>query len=185
MQTLEISATVFGLLQGILVLLNKRSNWIFYIAQIFCLIGFSYCNKLYGDVISNSFYLCLGIYGWILWKDENKTIITQCSKKERLLYVLIAILSTKSLFLFLKNTEDPLPLMDSFTTSSSFVATYYMVRKKLDSWVIWFVNDICYVLQYSHLQKQAYYLMSLNIIWSIMAIISFFNWHKIMKGYTK
>ena len=185
MQTLEIWATVLGLLQGIFVLLNKRSNWLFYIAQISCLIGFSYRNKLYGDVLSNSIYFFLGIYGWILWKDENKTIITQCSNKERLLYVLITILSTVSLFLFLTNTEDPLPLMDAFTTSSSFVATYYMVKRKLDSWVIWFINDICYVVQYSQLQHQAYYLMSLNIIWTIMAIISFFNWRKIMKGYSK
>lgn len=71
MISLEIGATIFGLLQGILVLLNKRSNWIFYIAQIICLLSFSYLNKLYGDVLSNSIYFVFGIIGWFLWKNED------------------------------------------------------------------------------------------------------------------
>ena len=185
MITLEIGATIFGLLQGLLVLLNKRCNWIFYLAQIVCLLVFSYSNKLYGDVLSNSIYLFLGIVGWILWKNEDKHIITQCSKYERIIYSLIIGLGTITLFLLLKETEDPLPFLDSFTTTSSFVATYYMVRKKLDTWIIWFVNDICYVCQYSLLENQAYYLMALNIVWTVMAIVSFCNWLRIMKGYSK
>ena len=183
MLTLEISATIFGLLQGVLVLLNKRSNWIFYVAQIICLLGFSYVNKLYGDVLSNSIYLVLGIIGWILWKNEYKALITNCSHRERGVYVSIIAVGSILLFRLLSKTQDPLPLIDSFTTVSSFVATYYMVRKKLDTWVIWFVNDICYVVQYSMLENQAVYLMLLNTIWTLMAVVSFFNWLKIMKGY--
>jgi nicotinamide riboside transporter PnuC len=57
-----------------------------------------------------------------------------------------------------------------------------MVRKKLDTWVIWFVNDILYVIQYSQLEREAYYLIFLNLVWTIMAIASFINWSKIMKG---
>lgn len=185
MLTLEINATIFGLLQGVLVLLNKRSNWIFYVAQIICLLGFSYTNKLYGDVLSNSIYLVLGIIGWILWKNEDKALISICSNKERVIYASIIALGSIVLFTLLSQTQDPLPLIDSFTTVSSFVATYYMVRKKLDTWVIWFVNDICYVVQYSMLENQAFYLMGLNIVWTVMAVISFFNWLKIMKGYAK
>lgn len=183
MLTLEISATIFGLLQGVLVLLNKRSNWIFYVAQIICLLGFSYANKLYGDVLSNSIYLVLGIIGWILWKNEDKALISICSNKERVIYASIIAWGSIVLFTLLSQTQDPLPLIDSFTTVSSFVATYYMVRKKLDTWIIWFVNDICYVVQYSLLENQAVYLMSLNIVWTAMAVASFLNWLKIMKGY--
>ena len=185
MLILEIGATIFGLLQGILVLLNKRSNWIFYVAQIICLLGFSYANKLYGDVLSNSIYFVFGIIGWIVWQNADDTQIRICSNKERVIYTSIIILGSMLLFILLSKTQDPLPFIDSFTTTSSFVATYYMVRKKLDTWIIWFVNDICYVFQYSMLENQAIYLMSLNMIWTIMAVASFFNWLKIMKGYTK
>lgn len=185
MLSFEIGATIFGLLQGIFVLLNKRSNWIFYIAQIICLLSFSYMNKLYGDVLSNSIYFVFGIIGWFLWKNEDVALISVCSGKERLVYSSIIVLGTIIMFILLSKTQDPLPLIDSFTSVSSFVATYYMVRKKLDTWLIWFVNDICYVVQYGLLENQAVYLMSLNIVWTAMAVASFLNWLKIMKGYKK
>ena len=63
---LEIAATIFGLLQGILVMLNKRSNWIAYIIQMIFLVSFSIATNLYGDIINNSIYLILGVIGFIL-----------------------------------------------------------------------------------------------------------------------
>lgn len=46
--TFEILATVFGLIQGILVMLNKRSNWIFYSLQMLFLVAFSIDFRLWG-----------------------------------------------------------------------------------------------------------------------------------------
>ena len=185
MMILEIGATILGLSQGVLVLLNKRINWIFYIAQIICLLTFSYLNKLYGDVLGNGVYLIFGVLGWFLWRNESKFLITKCTNNERLMYFSVIVLGTITLFILLGHTQDPLPFIDSFTTTTSFVATYYMVRKKLDTWIIWFINDICYVFQYSLLERQAYYLIALNIVWTLMAVISFFNWNRIMKGASK
>ena len=75
-----------------------------------------------------------------------------------------------------------LPLLDAFTTVSSFVATYYMMTKKIDTWIIWFINDIFYAIEYFILPEQALGLFFLNVVWTIMAIISYINWRKIMKG---
>ena len=185
MLTLEISATIFGLLQGLLVLLHNRYNWLFYIAQIICLIIFSYYNKLYADTFGNIIYLMFGIQGWILWNKKDEIKIGKCSIKEKKLYTIIICLGALGLYGLLKNTQDPVPFIDAFTTSSSFAATYYMVKKKLDTWIIWLINDICYVVEYSLLSNTAYYLILLNIIWSIMAVFSYFNWLKIMKGEEK
>ena len=60
---LEIGATFFGLLQGYLVMLNKRSNWIAYSIQMVFMILFSLSMHLYGDVANSSIYLILGIIG--------------------------------------------------------------------------------------------------------------------------
>lgn len=38
----EIGATVLGLLQGLLVMLGKRSNWLAYVAQMAFLMVFSF-----------------------------------------------------------------------------------------------------------------------------------------------
>lgn len=180
---IEISATVFGLLQALLVLYNKRSNWVFYILQMLCLIAFNLKLKLYGDLLNCSIYLIMGIIGFILWNNKKRELpITKCSSKERGFYTLLIIVSTLLLYAFLKETKDPKPLIDGFTTSSSFVATYYMVKRSLDTWIIWFVNDISYSIQYFILSTPAYFLMSLNIIWTIMAIASYIKWQKIIQG---
>ena len=179
----EIGATVFGLIQGVLVMLNKTSNWMFYILQMIFLIIFSTINHLYGDIANNSIYLVMGVVGFILWnnnKESNK--ITKASTKERIIYILLIALGTIILSTVLKKTNDPLPVLDSFTTISSLIATFYMMKKKIDTWIIWFVNDIFYAVEYFILPNQALYLFALNIIWTFMAIGSYINWNKIMKG---
>ena len=85
----------------------------------------------------------------------------------------------------LNRTTDPLPLLDSFTTITSLIATYYMIKKKIDTWVIWFINDIFYSIEYFILPNQALYLFILNIIWTFMAVGSYINWKKIMRGEVK
>jgi nicotinamide riboside transporter PnuC len=69
---LEIFCTVLGLIQGVLVLLNKRSNWIVYAIQMAALVVFSFFNKLYGDMVQNFFYMFICIASFFLWK-EGKT----------------------------------------------------------------------------------------------------------------
>ena len=179
---LEIGATILRLIQGVLVMFNKRSNWIFYILQMAFLILFSSMNHLYGDVVNNSIYLVMGFVGFILWNrnsDTNK--ITATSKKEKLIYILLIIVGTLGVSTILKNTNDPLPMLDAFTTITSLIATYYMVKKKIDTWVIWFINDIFYAIEYFILPNQAFYLFLLNVVWTLMAVGSYSNWKKLMK----
>ena len=177
----EIGATIFGLIQGYLVMINKRSNWIFYILQMLFLIIFSFINHLYGDIFNNSIYLIMGIVGFILWDRNNKLKITNTNIIEKIIYIFIIAFGTVIVSLILRKTNDPLPILDAFTTVSSLVATYYMVKKKIDTWIIWFINDIFYAIEYFVLPDQALYLFALNIIWTIMAILSYINWKKLMK----
>ena len=176
----EIGATILGLIQGGLAMINKRSNWIFYILQMIFLIIFSIINHLYGDVLNNSIYLVLGFIGYILWNKKSSKI-TNTTNKEKIIYILIIITGTFMLTSILNRTNDPLPLLDSFTTITSLIATYYMIKKKIDTWVIWFINDIFYSIEYFILPNQALYLFILNIIWTFMAVGSYINWKKIMK----
>ena len=55
-----------------------------------------------------------------------------------------------------------------------------MMIKKIDTWVIWFINDIFYAIEYFILPEQAFYLFLLNLIWTVMAVVSYINWNKIM-----
>ena len=56
-----------------------------------------------------------------------------------------------------------------------------MVKRKLDTWVIWTVNDIVYIIEYFMLPNTAWWLLGLNCVWAVMAIMSYVNWGRIMK----
>ena len=178
----EVCATIFGLIQGVLVMYNKRSNWIAYVIRMAFLIVFSAFNHLYGDVVNNSIYFVIGIIGFILWKNEDKAIPQFCTVKQRVMYISVILIGTIVIGMGLRTTDDPLPLLDAFTTVSSLVATYYMMTKKIDTWFIWFVNDIFYALEYFILPDQAIYLFWLNVVWIFMAVGSFLNWNKIRRS---
>ena len=179
---LEIFATIFGLFQGVLVMLNKRSNWLFYILQIITLFIFATINHLYGDMVNNVIYLIMGIFGAVLWScTKSEQRVTKCDIWERILYITVIFVGTCGVANLLKGTNDPLPWLDAFSTTTGFVATYYMVKRKLDSWIIWTINDISYVVEYFMLPDRAWWLLGLNAVWTIMAILSYLNWNRLMK----
>ncbi len=62
----EVAATLLGLVQGALIMLGKRSSWIFYTLQMACLAVFSLLSRLYGDTVNSLLYFVLGIVGFCL-----------------------------------------------------------------------------------------------------------------------
>ena len=176
---IEIIATVMGLIQGVLVWANKRANWIFYCLQYIFMGIFSIQNHLYGDLTNSAVYFLVGVAGWFLWNKGSKMLkIKRCTGRERIAYIAALTVGTGVLYFILKPTNDPLPLLDSFTTVSGYVATYLMLTKKTDTWVIWFINDMFYIAEYCMLPNQAWYLMGLNVIWTAMAVGSFITWRR-------
>lgn len=177
---LEISATVFGLIQGTLVMFDKRSNWIFYSLQMLFLVAFSVNVHLWGDVLIDCVYFVLGIVGFFLWKKGNRCAgVSALSRRSRFLWTLFAIISVAVAYIILRRTDNPLPLLDSVTSVTSVIATWLMFSHKLDTWVVWFVNDLFYIVEYIMLPDRAFYLTSLYIVWTMMAILSFIGWLKI------
>ena len=179
-QIIEIAAVIFGLIQGILVMLNKKSNWIFYIIQMLFMIVFSWMNNLWGDVALNCWFVVQGIIGLIMWNKETDVPVTTYTNNERGKWCICSLLLFGLLAIILKNTNDPVPFMDAFTTTGALVATYMMAKKKLETWVIWFIIDIAYIIQYFIIPNQALYLMALNVIWTGMAVASYINWKRLM-----
>ena len=177
---IEILAVLAGLIQGVLIMLNKKSNWYFYLAQMMLLVVFSTINNLWGDVAMNTLFVAYGIYGLVSWNkegDENGVEVLTHTQKLRTIAATLFLWTIS--YVFLIHTNDPLPLLDSITTAGGLVATYLMVKHKLEAWITWFIVDVLYVAQYWLLPDQALYLMGLNVVWTVMAVISYINWKKL------
>ena len=181
--TLEIICVILGLAQGVLAYLNKRSNWLVYALQMLFLIAFSAQNELWGDMGQNVFYLVVCIYSYFYLWDETGGFdkISVLTIKSRAAWVLAILLGTLFVGMFLKSTTDPLPFVDAFTTVTTFAALILMSYHKIEAWVVWFVNDIGYIYEYYAIPNQALYLLGLYVIWTVLAILTFINWHKIYK----
>ena len=44
--------------------------------------------------------------------------------------------------------------------------------------VIWFCNDVAYIIEYALLPDQAVYLLALYIVWTVMAVLTYINWSR-------
>ena len=176
----EILAAILGLIQGVLVMLNKRSNWLVYAAQMVALVIFSYQVKLYGDMLQNIFYFFFCLFSWWMWKEGGiAEKIKMLSNKDRLITLGFIIGGIAISGLCLSNTNDPMPFTDSFTTVTTLVGLFLMSIRRVEAWIVWFVNDIAYMYQYFNLPDQALYLFGLYIIWTVLAVATLINWLRI------
>lgn len=179
---IEIIAVALGIIQSVLVLLNKRSNWIFYILQMVFLAIFSYNVGLYGNVALNCIYVLFGVWGCVTWgrDNENSTFFT---RKELPMVGVLIIASTIITSLFVISLPGEFKAFDIATVTTSIVATILMVKHKVEAWVVWFINDILYIITYFQLQDQPIYLIAMYLFWTGMAIGSFFSWKKSSNNY--
>lgn len=161
-------------------MLNKRSNWIFYSLQMFFLVLFSVGAHLWGDVVVDSIYFFVGIGGFSLWRREGIAgEISVYSPKTRIAWAVVSMIAITVFWLVLSKTNNPLPLLDSITSVTSVVVTWFMFCHKLEAWVVWFINDLFYNAEYFLLPDKAIYLIGLYIVWTILATVSFLNWWRL------
>lgn len=185
---LEVVTALFGLIQSVLILFNRKENWIFYLANIVTLTLFSITAKLYGDVLENIVYLSIGLLGTLTWYSstiEKKIFkgkvntVRHCSNKELLIYTGLVILISITVYFWLsKFTNDPQPFLDALTTGMGFTATLMMALKRVEAWAVWLVDDILMAVVYFLLPEKALYLMALNIIWVSLAVATWYTWNK-------
>lgn len=163
-------------------MLDKRSNWVFYSLQMLFLVAFSIYTKLWGDVAIDSVYFILGIAGFFLWKKGNSmNKISVFGWRTRTIWMLVSIIAVAAVYVVLRDTDNPLPLVDSVTSVTSIIATLFMFRHKLEAWIVWLINDIFYIAEYVMLPDKAIFLICLYVIWTLLAVASYVNWRRILQ----
>lgn len=182
--TIEIIAVVAGIVQSVLVLLNRRSNWIFYIIQMVFLAIFSCKVGLYGNVALNCIYVLFGVWGCVTWGGDNESS-TFFTRKELPAAGVLIIASTIITSLFVISLPGEFKAFDIATVTTSIVATILMVKHKVEAWVVWFINDILYIITYFRLPDRPVYLIAMYLFWTGMAAGSFFSWKKSSNNYSE
>lgn len=135
------------------------------------------------QTLLNFYFIVMAVIGYLSWKvSSDKPIleVTKMSIKAHLLLLgiglVITILLTK-----LGNHwfSGEWVWLDAGTAVFSVVATVMTARKKIDSWVYWFVLNPA--IAYLMFQNGFYLTCLLNGLYTAMSVYGFLNWRKELK----
>ena len=86
----------------------------------------------------------MAAYGYYNWnKSDAELDVEQWSVSKHLLLILFGAIAVFFIgFYFSTYTNAKMPIVDSFTTVFSIIATYMITKKVLENWLYWIVIDI-------------------------------------------
>jgi nicotinamide mononucleotide transporter len=201
MSYLEFFGTVAG---GVAVWLSARGNiwsWPLGLINVTLFFFLFYQVQLYPDMFLQVFFFVTNILGWWRWshpasveEDGNKELKVSFMQRSQLL-VFLAVGAAGTLlfgmlagrlhtfFPVLFSIPSAFPFADSFVTVMSIVATYLMVQKKAECWLVWIVVDA--VATYLYFSKDILFVGAEYLVFCFLAAFGFFSWVREYKTYPK
>ena len=177
---IESIAVLFSILYVILAVKENIWCWGAALISVSLYIYICFSAQLYPETGLQVFYFIMAIIGYYMWKKENKEEIKEWSEIKHLLIILLgAILTFFMGFYFSTYTNSQMPIIDSFTTVFSIIATYMVIKKVLGNWLYWIVIDAVSV--YLYFNRDLHLTSLLFIAYTIIAIFGYFSWMKKMK----
>lgn len=154
-----------------------------------------YLHKgIYADFAINIYYFVIAIYGYLAWTRSNRNGTAGHKKGNGLpithmpnrmiamggaaFVALWSVLYFGLRFL----TDSTVPIADAFTTALSIVAMWMLARKYLEQWLAWIAVDAVCVGLYVY--KGIYLYAVLYAIYTIIAVVGYGNWRRIMQRQT-
>lgn len=179
----EITGSILSLIYLYLSIKQKVSLWVFgFLASALYVIVF-FDSKLYADMSLQVYYLVVSIYGWINWKrgKEEKELPATVTNRKTWLQLALATIGIYFIYYFVLRyfTDSTIPKSDSVVGALSIIATWMLARKLIDNWIVWIVVDAFCVGLY--LYKELYTTAGLFVVYTIMAIVGYFQWKKSIK----
>ena len=177
---IESIAVLFSILYVILAVKENIWCWGAALISVSLYIYICFSAQLYPETGLQVFYFIMAIIGYYMWNKENKEEIKEWSEIKHLLIILSgAILTFFMGFYFSTYTNSKMPIIDSFTTVFSIIATYMVIKKVLGNWLYWIVIDAVSV--YLYFNRDLHLTSLLFICYTIIAIFGYFSWMKKMK----
>ncbi|MEO3946609.1 nicotinamide riboside transporter PnuC [Gorillibacterium sp. CAU 1737] len=186
--------TLFGFtvfLTGVLcVLLAAKGSLMTYVFGMYNTFGYAYLaygNGLYGEVMLNLlFFVPMNVIGFVMWKnhrEEGKVVMKQMSGKSLLGVAAISAFGSLALgFALSFIPSQNSPYIDALTTVLSVMATFLMVRRYKEQWLLYIVlNLFTVVLWVIRLLDGSPDGALMIVMWSaylINALYGYYTWNK-------
>lgn len=151
----------------------------------------SYNAHLYGNAALNIlYYLPMQFYGlWIWFKntqgDRPDVDVKFLTKMEWIFCIAALWVATYIGSFVLAMSNDPFPMLDSFTTVGSVLAMWLMVRRNPEQWIVWFFVDIVTTYLWwatTAAGERSYAMMAMWVVFLLNALYGSYKWF-IVKDY--
>lgn len=182
MTWIEVVAVITGIIYVILAAKENVWCWSFgIVSSVLSVYAMYVLFDLYIDAALYAYYVIIGFYGWYQWlygSTEKAELSINTWSMQQHLYTIGGGIALSLLvgYFFATYTAAAATYLDAFTTVFSIIATVMVTRKVLENWLYWIVIDAVYVYLYS--SRGGYLFAFLMVIYTIIAIIGYYNWRK-------
>lgn len=194
----------FGTLAGaIAVWLSARANvwsWPIGIINVTLYFFLFFQVQLYPDMFLQAFFFVTNLMGWWRWKhpntgEEDKKSELRVSFMPVKQMILLSGVGIAGTFLFgnfasrlhemlpaIFSKPSAFPYLDSFVTVMSIVATFLMIQKKVECWILWIVIDV--IATYMYFMKGIKFVGIEYLAFCFIAAFGLWNWIREHRSYT-
>ena len=182
MNVYDIISAVLGLTTVVLAGRNSKYNfWVGYVYNIFLFLLF-WQQHLVAAMVLQPVAFVINMYGhwrWTHTKEEEKSaadgkslkVSSLSAKNWAVAFIGVAFLGAVWAIVLQKETQDPVPWLDSYLLMLTFLAQYLSAQKKWECWIVWLIVNIgnltMYLLSGLHFMPIVSALYIVNGIWSL------------------
>lgn len=188
---LAILSGIAGVVSVVLCAKGKIENYAF---GLFQAITYGYIclqASVYGEVMYNVVMVPMIIFGFFSWK-KNMSESGEEVKARNLTakgWVILGVGSVAAIYLYsliLGSLGGEFTLIDSTSTTLSFIATILMLARFSEQWIVWIVVNIASVILWCMaFAKGDPSAITMICMWSaylLNAIYGYYNWRKLAKA---
>lgn len=182
MSGLEWTAAALGFTSVWLTVYRHIACWPTGLAMVLLYIVIFYQARLYSDMLLQVVYVFLQIYGWHAWLHGGPAgtplVVRRLPSWQIIPWLAASLLGTALLgSLMHAYTDASFPFTDALTTVASLIAQWLMIRKRLESWLVWIAVDVISIgLYYT---KALYPTAVLYAVFLILATWGWFAWRTV------
>ncbi|MDX1538299.1 nicotinamide riboside transporter PnuC [Arsukibacterium sp.] len=181
--------TVFlsGILCVALIAIGRREGYLIGLYASASYSVLSYNNGLYGEVYLNLFFFVpTGVIGYVMWRRhslENKTVtMRKLNWLMRFVIAILCVICILGLGLLLGlNAKQNTPFIDAFTNVLSVVATFLMMWRYKEQWLLYIgINIVSIVMWALRALDHSESGDLMVLMWSLFllnAIFGYWRWH--------
>ena len=182
MNVYDIISAVLGLTTVVLAGRNSKYNfWVGYVYNIFLFLLF-WQQHLVAAMVLQPVAFVINMYGHWRWthpKEEEKSaadgkslkVSSLSAKNWAVAFIGVVFLGAVWALVLQKETQDPVPWLDSYLLMLTFLAQYLSAQKKWECWIVWLIVNIgnltMYLLSGLHFMPIVSALYIVNGIWSL------------------